>query len=139
MADYVDIQIGDVRATLAKLVYGGATMPADVAEKLGGWINESPVVAAVNASKLIYARRTELSPEVMHVGAGFAMLTHVNGFHGMQGDDLGLRMYRALRRDAGDPKPTGGWQKVADDPEPAPEFVVEPAADPVADPVAAPA
>jgi len=134
MADYVDIPIGDVRAALAKLVYGGAPMPADVVEKMEGWINESPVAAAVNAAKLIYARRTELSPKVMHVGAGFAMLTQVNSFHGMQEDDLGLRMYLALRRDAGDPKPTGGWQKVADDPEPAPEFVVEPVAEPVAEP-----
>lgn len=75
--------------------------PEDVREKLVGYIDPStmasPVEAASNAAELIYARREDLAPELLEIGAQLATMLASFKLFGFQVDDRGYAMTATIR------------------------------------------
>lgn len=98
-------------------------MPPEVAEKLAQVASEvSPVTAIVEAAELLFARRDELEPELLHLAAGLASFATEHGWHGLASDERGTGLVRALRRGAGEEAPSGKWPDAPSDPAVMPRF-----------------
>lgn len=89
-----------------------AAVPGDVRTQLRDLVRRiSPVETCVNAAELIYARRDDLPPELLDIGAALAVMASSHGFSaGLDG--RGARMALVLR-----------GEDVADIPEPKAEFL----------------
>ena len=83
----------------------------------------SIVDAVCRSGEFIYARRADLPADVLALGAGLIAFATTWSWHGLTLDGRGLGLMSALRRDAGEPHPTGGaWPDPSEDPAPLPEF-----------------
>lgn len=107
---------------------GVADLPEEVGSKLRELIKpgNSPVVAAVDAAEIIYARREELKGDLLEIGAQLASMCAQNNFHGMGNDNRGTQMamtIRTMKEVASKAPPT----KV-EPPEPKPEYLPKPEA-----------
>ena len=79
----------------------------------------SPVDAVVKAAELIYARRADLQPKALALGAALAVLAESYNFHGLATDNRGTRMALSLMRDADVTKPVLiEYPDVTEDPDP---------------------
>jgi hypothetical protein len=106
-----------------------AHIPDDLREKLRNLVGPttSPVDTVVHGAEMIYARKDELSPELLELAAGLALVGQQYNFHGMANEDRGSKMALAFMRDAKVRKPVGiDYPKKETDPEPKSEFIATP-------------
>ena len=110
-------------------LFTGIETPADVREKLIELIDPtkqtSPVHAAYEAAELIYARRDELPPELLEIGAQLATMLAFHRLYGMAVDSRGDAMaatIRAMPSVASEPPPAEQLEA----PEPKAEYMPEP-------------
>ena len=96
----METPIDSVKAILDFLIDRTAAIPDDVRGRLRELVQPglSPVVAIVEASELIYARRDELPPELLDIGAQMATVAATHNFHGMANENRGYAMAAAIRR-----------------------------------------
>ena len=117
--------INEALTALRALAYNPpASLPADLVVALTEASNEiSPVTAIVNVSEVLYARRDELGKDELAIAAGLVSFATENGWHGLaDGDDRGVGLVMALRREGGE-KPVGkAWPEAKDDPEAKSQF-----------------
>lgn len=84
----------------------------------------SVVDAVCRSVELMFARRAELDGFLLQAAAGLAAFATLNAWHGLAEGGRGAGIMAALRRDAGEPHPTGGaWPDPSRDPAPLAEFV----------------
>ena len=82
----------------------------------------SPVDQMVKVAELLYASKDVLNNEARSLAGSLAAFCAENYWHGLDVDDRGHKIKKAMMRDMGEPAPTGGWPAPADDPEPSPQF-----------------
>jgi hypothetical protein len=105
----------------------GQDLPAgELTDRLISAISEvSPVDRFVKFGELVFANSANLPNEALVTGAkiiGFAAgATGVGPFHGLQEDDRGMKMAKALRRNSGE---EGEWPQESEDPTPKPEYTI---------------
>lgn len=92
----------------------------------------SAVDAVCQTAELIYARRGEVTGQLLALGAGLAAMAATLGWQGFGVEARGAKISAALRREAGEPHPIEGqaWPDPEADPEPVARFVpADPAAE----------
>lgn len=74
-------------------------VPDDVRDMLRQRVQpgESPVVSCVEAAELIYARRDELGPGLLEIGAQLAAMCALYNFHGLANDGRGAAIAATIR------------------------------------------
>ncbi|MDP3853145.1 hypothetical protein [Phenylobacterium sp.] len=84
----------------------------------------SPVDGISQTAEIIYARRDEVTSELLALGAGLAALAATHGYQGLGLAGRGAGISAALRREAGEPHPIEGmaWPEPTADPVPLPEL-----------------
>lgn len=105
MDDLVDkdkkpVPYSDVDAVIDYLMDREATTPDDVRAKLRDLSRPgaSPVTTSVEVAELIYARRDDLPPQLLTLGAAITDMLGNYDFHGMRSTGRGAGISRALRR-----------------------------------------
>lgn len=91
------------------LIDHGSEIPEDVRVRLRDLVGptRSPVDTAVHSSEIIYARQSELPPELLKLGASLALVCEQYNFHGMAEDRRGSGIALALMRKAKVTPPRG--------------------------------
>lgn len=79
----------------------------------------SPVDKLVEVGEVLYAARADLSDDSLVIAGQVIEFCTRNGWHGLTNDARGERMVAAIRRQLGEPHPTGGeWPDPETDPAP---------------------
>ncbi|MBC2668761.1 hypothetical protein ACFOON_15160 [Novosphingobium piscinae] len=79
----------------------------------------SPVDKLVEVAEVLYAARGDLDEDGLTIAGQIAEFCTRNGWHGLADDARGERMVAAIRRDLGEPHPSGGqWPAPETDPLP---------------------
>lgn len=97
--------------------------PDDMREKILAYLEPGKSVsfAVSEAAEMIFARKSELSKEAIHLGAELAICAAHNRINGFGDDDgkRGRNIAEALRRHSGEKAPPGmSWPAKEDDPLP---------------------
>ena len=112
------------------LMTKGATLADPLREHLAAALaSPSPVDMLVQSMEALYAARAELGAEGKTVIGSLAGFIMANGWHGINADDRGYRIVRAMRRDLGEAAPDGvTWPDPSTDPAADTRFAVANAA-----------
>lgn len=79
----------------------------------------SPVDKLVDVGEVLYAARADLDTDALTIAGQVIEFCTRNGWHGLTNDARGERMVAAIRRQLGEPHPTGGeWPDPETDPAP---------------------
>lgn len=121
--------VSDAARAIQDFLYDrDAAIPDELRTKLRNLVGPttSPVDAVVQGAELIYARKADLDPDLLCLGAGLALIAQQYNFHSLAENDRGSKMALAMMRDGNIEQPTGmTYPDVENDPEPKPEFSAE--------------
>lgn len=79
----------------------------------------SPVDKLVEVGEVLYGARKDLNDDSLIIAGQVIEFCTRNGWHGLTNDARGERMVAAIRRQLGEPHPTGGeWPAPETDPAP---------------------
>lgn len=113
--------LGDALAAVDRfLMLHAATAPAAARDAiLAASTKVSPVDKLVGIAEALYAARADLDAGALTIAGQVIEFCTRNGWHGLANDARGERMVAAIRRDLGEPHPSGGeWPAAGSDPEP---------------------
>ncbi|WP_298195530.1 hypothetical protein [Novosphingobium sp.] len=109
-------------STLSDALEASSSLPAELPEAVQAALLDasakvSPVDKLVEIAEVLYAARAELDEDALVIAGQVIEFCTRNGWHGLTNDDRGDRMVAAIRRQLGEPHPTGGeWPDPETDP-----------------------
>lgn len=112
--------LGDALAAVDRfLIEHAATAPESAKDAiLAAGAKVSPVDKLVDIAEALYAARADFDADALTIAGQVIEFCTRNGWHGLANEARGERMVAAIRRDLGEPHPSGGeWPAASSDPE----------------------
>lgn len=106
------------------LIWEGANLAETTREHVvAAMAMPSSVDAIVTAMEALYADHANIGETGRNLVGALAGFASINGFHGLQNDDRGMRIARAMQRELGETPPAGAsWPDASTDPAADPRF-----------------
>jgi len=133
----IPVSIDAAKQALTRyMMLNGNTLPEHTQNHvIEAMAEPSPVDMLVRSMEALYAAKGDLNPAGLTIVGQLAGFIVPNGWHGINQDNRGTRIVRAMRRELGEPAPEGTeWAEAETDPEPQARYG-EPAQAPAPAPV----
>jgi hypothetical protein len=121
----IPVSIEELSGNISRfMIMEGAALPEHTLKAMIPALSQpSPVDSFMRSLEILYAARQDLSAEGKKLVGQIAGFAIPFGWHGINEDNRGQGILRAMSRDLGEPAPAGGWPDPESDPEPKEQYL----------------